>query len=299
MKQCEKCRLLLSSYFDNKLEIEDEIELRAHLEACPSCSEEYDKIMSFAEALASVSSIKLPDSLTDKLTAKLNAQNITSIKTEVTRGLITHKRQILHALAIIMYTFALLTITAIIIKVSFMQDIKNNENPTVTLRTATSFKQPPVSLKNPPRIKQAEPGVGGQNVNNEAGVLPKPKVVITHTAYSANNLDNARFQPVVLDFSMTYDVKQAPKLLDGYIKKSALLANAAGENGTILAACVREALNNINRPALPAYIEKIKFNKLDAWLVVIVWSPDNAASTLSNSSIFVMDPTHLTIVLKK
>jgi hypothetical protein len=290
--------MLLPGYFDNKLKREDEIEIEEHIATCPECIDYYTKVKVFSDSLSSLPDVKLPGSVLSKLSRVLEAQGMGHFTTDITRGLVTHKRQIVHSLAIVFYTIAILTITAIIIKVSFMQDIRNDDGSNEKLLTQSTFAQPPVSLKNPPKQKQDEPGAGGQK-RAVTEVFPKPEVSITHAQYNPGNIDNARFQPVVLDFSMTYEAKQAPEFLDDYIKKSALAANASKENGTVLAACIRQTLSNLNRPALPAYIEKISYNKRDAWLIVDVWSPANSTSTLSNSTIFVMDPISLKMLLKK
>jgi hypothetical protein len=277
--------MLLPGYFDNKLKQEDELEIEEHIATCPECIDYYTRVKVFSDSLSSLHDVKLPESVLSKLSKVMEAQGVGHFKTDITRGLVAHKRQIVHSLAIIFYTIAILAITAIIIRVSFMQDIRNNDGSNEKLTAQSTAVQPPVSLKNPAKLKQDEPGAGGQKrVVGEA--FPKPEVSITHTQYSPGNIDNARFQPIVLDFSMTYETKQVPRLLDDYIKKSALAADSSKENGTVLAACIRQTLSNLNRPALPAYIEKISYNKRAAWLIVDVWSPDNRASTLSKSKIF-------------
>lgn len=298
MKDCDRCRLLLPDYFDNKLEKKTRLVVSDHILSCPKCAEEYAKIESFDKTLESATDIKLPESLIYKVSVLLEAQNKVSVKTDLRRGLVTHKQQILHFVVIVMYTITILSITAAVIKISFMRDIKNNGS-IANLQTSSSLIQPPVSLKNTPKPKQDEPGVGKQENNIGTESFPKPEVSITHAKYDSDNLDSARFQPIVLDFSMAYNAKQVPELLDNYIKISALAANAAGENGTLLASCIRESLRNTAGSALPAYIEKIKFNKRDAWLIVNVWSLNDNVPALSNSSIFILDPVDVAVILKK
>lgn len=69
---CKRTEQLLSHYFDGELPSDDRAKVEVHLEGCPSCSGQLAAIQMLSQAARSLSTIRPPHDLWDRIAAQLN-----------------------------------------------------------------------------------------------------------------------------------------------------------------------------------------------------------------------------------
>ncbi|HEY3375389.1 MAG TPA: zf-HC2 domain-containing protein [Candidatus Aquicultor sp.] len=295
MKQCKRIRLLLPAYFDKKLDTSEKKEVEEHIKVCPDCSAEFARVEQLVGTLQTISGIELPKSIAEQLAGTVQTTSTRQRMVGAARVMAINRRHIYRTLANIVYVIVMLVCIAFLLRLWIPQGENASDNNTSAQSSVeTTAQQPPVSLRSPAKPKAAEPGVESledANANDRANRMPQPQVKITHARYDRSDVDDAKFQSIVRDFSLTYNEMQVAQLQNQYVSDAARQAAQAGEDQAMLQTSLKTLLSRFEKPALPAYIEKVRFEGKNAWIIVIVWSAGGPGSQLSNVSAFVIDPT--------
>jgi len=111
---CVKCKSLLNAYLDEELEESEILEVRAHVNSCPSCKDELDRLLRMRELLSNLRDMEVPpgekEAFIDALRSKLEAE-----------GAHVHKRPMVWRPVLVL---AILAVIAMIVVVSVPKKAK-------------------------------------------------------------------------------------------------------------------------------------------------------------------------------
>ena len=79
---CSEYLELISLYFDNEIDIDDEQRLFEHIEKCPKCKKEFEDMKNILGTLKDTPMIELPDGFHDELIDKLRDTKIVEISSK-------------------------------------------------------------------------------------------------------------------------------------------------------------------------------------------------------------------------
>lgn len=300
---CKNARSILPLYFDNKLGTRELKELEAHLKTCPECSAALHKIEHLAGTLNGMSDVELPESISERLKSQTRPAAPKAALRRVSQRLAASKPRIFRLVANAAYILLLLAAVSVIFKLGFLDRFsgygwQNSSKTTVTPETSKPEFSPPVTLKNPPKAKADEPGAGELNGSADFNPgdkrFPHPQVLVTNKNYDRDSAADAMIKPSVVEFTLNYTTKHVPYFRENLSREIGSQARLDREDGRVVENCVLSLLAKLDKPALPAYAEKARFEGKDVWLVVVTWSERDSGpdSPLSRASLFIIDPVN-------
>lgn len=285
---CRKARVSLPLYYDGTLAPQDTEDFEAHLRACPSCAGELAAIERLAELLDSLAGTALPQSLAAEIRAMLQRQRPREIALTARRFTATKKASLRRTARNIGFVVLVGIVALAVVTYGPWQDWRSGTAGSGETEVEQET-QPPITLKQPPKEKPAEPGAESmRREDGAAGLILSPQVVVSGQAYTSADVEDAKFVPAVLEFAERFtarDVAAQQKPLRTSIITQAV---EAGEAEDTIARALTAALGSLDGPALPVYAEKARLDAQDAWLIVLVWSPEGASDALSNASVVVV-----------
>ncbi|MHB8840530.1 MAG: anti-sigma factor family protein [Candidatus Aquicultor sp.] len=290
---CKRALLFLPAYYDKDLDRSDRVELEAHLDSCAGCSTESKKIEKLADALKATYGIGLPLSLAGKFRSFIRRSRPRYLVNKFLLFFVVQRREIISFTSETAFLsgLVLMTIGVVTMYSWWVSRPAIDPSPTETVSTVPLMPKPAKS-------KAVEPGAE-KFTKSESYVSSKkalPQVVISNKRYDRDDIGDIMLNEVILDHSSEYSIAQATPLQDRLVMQVADKARLLGEDGACAQRCVNTALAILNKPALPAYIEKARFRDKPVWLVVLIWNTGNPSERLSKASVFAIDAAKNSIV---
>ncbi len=289
---CKKALLLLPAYYDKQLEAPDRIEFENHIHGCPVCLKKLATIEELDNAIHLPAEITLPLIMAQEILSSVRRSAMRYRFGAIKRFFFIRRRSFYQHMVSFSRLAVVLVIALGLLKVYFMftaaHDSGNRKSQTITTPL----------IQYPPKNKNAEQGVESLPPGPTKHVAPAalPEIVKSNKPYTRSTIEDAMINPDTLKQCEQYTIAEVAglqaKLVEGVAKRARFL----GENGTTARQSVRTALSLLEKPALPVYMEKAKFEDKDVWLVTLIWNTGSPSQRLTKVSIFAIDPVKNTIV---
>lgn len=295
---CKRVRLILPAYYDKYVDQRDRTNIKLHLKACTSCADEFARIEKLSNALGAMSGVLLPYSLARELSIDISRSKTKRLATSILRSFIVQRRKLLIYLINMIYLSALVAFVVLSIEFDVWQRLTSTFSSASKETTSQSLnekkRRPLLELPKNSKQKKEEPGVESLNVKSGgpdalAGI-PKPEVIISGNRYSKDDIGDIVAKEVVLDFGSEYTIGKVGDVKDKLINEISDRARDLGEDGNAVKECINSLLVRLNKPALPAYVEKAYFKNKKVWLIVLTWNVGGPSEYLSNVSVYAVDP---------
>lgn len=296
---CKRARLILPAYFEKRVDQRDKINIELHLKSCAGCADAFAGIEKLSNALKAVSGILLPYSLAGELDIEISRSRTKRLATKVSRSFIIKRRALLAYIVNMLYisalvAFVLLAIRFDIRRMSIPALFPTSKKESVSQNLGEKGKQPLLKLSKNSKRKKEEPGVESLAVkpgrSSTLGGMLKPEVVISSNRYTKDDIGDVVAKGIVLDFGSEYTIGRVGDVKDKLISEISNHVQDLGEDGSAVKECINSLLVKLNKPALPAYIEKAYFKNREVWLIVLTWNVGEPSKHLSNVSVYAVDP---------
>lgn len=279
---CKRVLLLLPAYYDKQLEASDKEELEAHIGQCNDCSKELAQIEKLAGELKTVSKTALPLGMASDLLFFTRKSGIRYHISSLKRSFIARRRTYRHYLIEFSYAVALLIVVVGFVKA--YSSFTGDRAPSEPKKPSQSIElmQRPLNTK----AKNSEPGV--ESLRTQQGNTI-PEITISNKDYDRQTIGEAMANPTILKYCGQFTIAQVADLQNGLTARASEEARYQGEDGAVAERCVRTALSILDKPALPVYVEKARFENKQVWLITLIWNTGEPTAHLSKVSIFAID----------